>query len=768
MLKDGTTKVNYQSFTQLNDEEDVVINVVPQSSERVSLWRHYLNDLDFFFKKIYKYHQYGGYNAIVVRYITQLVQFAFVVCLTFVMINVVNYDVIQQIEVRNRTLLDIFKPREEIYLHNWQYPILFIIIVSFIWRTIKLARKGLIYFAIKQFYAEALRIKDCNLFTWQEIQTRLMEAERVCLLQGKSLSELDVHNRLLRRKNYLIALVNKQLLPIYYRIPFVGEVIYFPKGLLYCFQLLLFKAPGFKLFETRWKLKDEFKQFSKREECAQRFRRNCLLLSVMMGIFGIFFSFWQLLNTLYTYADEVKSNPERVFAFRTWSNYSKYYCRHFNELDHSLEDRMNKAYKPANKYMNSFISMPLESVAKLVRYMLRAMLACISILTFVADHLLQLEHTITLISVLVFLSFACESFIRGDIPLRYNQTELYRHVLEHVHYFPSKHLPSTLQARSEFSLLFKYRIIIIVEELLSPIVSPYILYRHMSNKSYDIVDFFRNCTIEIPSIGDVCSFAMMNIEKNGNPSLRREFEGRHHSGPPFTGGGAGGVAGDSNNGRANQATSSSGGSDKPSGSEQCSFINRGDSYNLKVVEDIENFGDLKSKPAIPTENGKLELSLINFKCSNPSWKPYDSQESFIKNWNDKLKCSRDLLASTQQMPPPNSTFVNVETTNNALNASILPRTPYSSLINSDYSSQIHPTESSQQTMAISSLLHNRLSELVTAPKSISKAKPDKTEKEPLLYSQSLPMTTYSSNMQVEKEDADKEDDEGRKRRSGSD
>lgn len=762
MLKDGSTKVNYQSFTQINDDDDVVINVVPQSGDSVSLWRHYINDLDFFFKKIYKYHQYGGFNAIVVRYITQLIQFAFVVCLTFVMINVVNYDVIHDIEVRNRTLLDIFKPRDQIYLHSWQYPILFIIIVSFIWRTIKLARKGLIYFAIKQFYAEALRIKDCNLFTWQEIQTRLIEAERVCLLQGKSLTELDVHNRLLRRKNYLIALVNKQLLPIYYRIPFVGEVIYFPKGLLYCFQLLLFKAPGFKLFETRWKLKDEYKQFSKREECAARFRRNCLLLSVIMGIFGIFFSFWQLLNTLYTYADEVKSNPERVFAFRTWSNYSKYYCRHFNELDHSLEDRMNKAYKPANKYMNSFISMPLESVAKLVRYMLRAMLACISVLTLVADHLLQLEHTITLISVLVFLSFACESFIRGDIPLRYNQTELYQHVLEHVHYFPSKHLPSTLQARSEFSLLFKYRIIIIVEELLSPIVSPYILYRHMSNKSFDIVDFFRNCTIEIPSIGDVCSFAMMNIEKNGNPSLRREFEGRHQSGPPFTGGDH-----NTNTNRNNQATSSNGDKPSPSGVEQRSFINRGDSYNLKVVEDIENFGDLKSKPAIPTENGKLELSLINFKCSNPSWKPYDSQESFIKNWNDKLmKCSKELAASSsQQMPPPTSTYVNVETTNNALNASILPRTPYSSFINSDYSSQIHPTESSQQTMAISSLLHNRLSELVSSRSGRSTS--DKTENQPLLCSQSLPMTTYSSNMQVEKEEKD-EDENSRKRRSGSD
>ena len=755
MLKDGSPKVNYQSFTQINDDDDVVINVVPQSGESVSLWRHYINDLDFFFKKIYKFHQYGGFNAIVVRYITQLIQFAFVVCLTFVVTNVVNYNVIYETNVRDRTLIDLFKRRDEIYFYRWQYPILILIILSFIWRTIKLARKGQIYYGIKQFYAEALRIKDCNLFTWSEIQSRLIEAERICLFQGKNLTELDVHNRLLRRTNYLIALVNKQLLPIYYRMPFIGEMIYFPKGLLYCFQLLLFKAPGFKLFETRWKLKDEYKQFSKREECAQRLKRNCVLLSIMMGIFGIFFSFWQLLNTLYTYADEVKSNPERVFAFRTWSNYSKYYCRHFNELDHSLEDRMNKAYKPANKYMNSFISIPLESVAKLIRFMLRALLACISILTLVADHLLQLEHTITLISVLVFLSFACESFIRADIPLRYNQNELYKHVLEHIHYFPSKHLPTTLQARSEFGLLFKYRIVIILEELLSPIVSPYILYRHMSSKSYDIVDFFRNCTIEIPSIGDVCSFAMMNIEKNGNPSLRREFEDRHHSGPPFTG--------------THHNTTNSTGSDNQPGSsgsinklqtadphqqQQQRIVNRSGSYNLQVVEDIENFGDLKNKPAIPTENGKLELSLINFKSSNPSWKPFDSQQSFIRSWNDKLKESKDLIAPSS-VPPSN--YVDVDTINNAFNASILPRTPYASFI-SDFSSQVHPAAESSEhhNMAISSLLNNRLTELASSDRAqAGKKKDEKTEKQPLIYS-SMPMTTYSSNLQFDK-DEDKND-----------
>lgn len=37
------------------------------------------------------------------------------------------------------------------------------------------------------------------------------------------------------------------------------------------------------------------------------------------------------------------------------------YMRHFNELDHELQARLNRAYRPAVKYMESFSS-PLGAV----------------------------------------------------------------------------------------------------------------------------------------------------------------------------------------------------------------------------------------------------------------------------------------------------------------------------------------------------------------------------------------------------------------------
>lgn len=41
---------------------------------------------------------------------------------------------------------------------------------------------------------------------------------------------------------------------------------------------------------------------------------------------------------------------------RCWSEYGLLYMRHFNELDHELQARLNRAYRPAVRYMESFSS----------------------------------------------------------------------------------------------------------------------------------------------------------------------------------------------------------------------------------------------------------------------------------------------------------------------------------------------------------------------------------------------------------------------------
>lgn len=59
----------------------------------------------------------------------------------------------------------------------------------------------------------------------------------------------------------------------------------------------------------------------------------------------------------------------------------------------------------------------------------------------------------------------------------------------------------------------------ILEELLSPIVTPLILIFCLRPRALEIIDFFRNFTVEVVGVGDTCSFAQMDVRQHGHPQV---------------------------------------------------------------------------------------------------------------------------------------------------------------------------------------------------------------------------------------------------------
>ncbi len=64
----------------------------------------------------------------------------------------------------------------------------------------------------------------------------------------------------------------------------------------------------------------------------------------------------------------------------------------------------------------------------------------------------------------------------------------------------------------------------LLEELLSPIVTPFMILR-MRSRALDIVDFLHHFTVEVPGVGDVCSFAEMDVRRHGSPTVMRVYTG---------------------------------------------------------------------------------------------------------------------------------------------------------------------------------------------------------------------------------------------------
>ena len=100
---------------------------------------------------------------------------------------------------------------------------------------------------------------------------------------------------------------------------------------------------------------------------------------------------WQILYCFFNYAEVIKREPGSL-GVRKWSQYGRLYLRHLNELDHELRGRLNRAYKPANQYMEIFVSPMSVVIARFVAFLAGSVLAVFVGLSVWDEDVLNVEH----------------------------------------------------------------------------------------------------------------------------------------------------------------------------------------------------------------------------------------------------------------------------------------------------------------------------------------------------------------------------------------
>ncbi|CAF0903757.1 unnamed protein product [Adineta steineri] len=507
-------------FIQFDTQED------RNNNEKQSKWSHQ-KDLDEFFVRVYEYHQRHGFFCIVLSEIFGLVQFVFIVSFTVLIVQCVDYPLLFRSTPSARNITHKIHFNEVIQspkqcLHNMHLLTNLCIILSIIYWLYRLTRSLynlLSYFNIRAFYAQALDIKpnDLSNMTWHEVQQRLLIAQRThhLCIHKSDLTELDIHNRLLRFKNYEVALVNKGILPPRIHLPIFGNIISFTTGFKFNLRLLLFWGP-YAPFDQRWHLRQEYKIYSQREKLSQQLSNFILLYGLANLLLSPFIFIWQVLNLFYGYTELVRREPG-VLGNRCWSNYGRLYLRHFNELDHSLNQRLNRGYKPAISYMNSFVNYSIVELAKFISFTTGAILAVLILLTVYDEDVLTVEHMLTTITCLGVIVGVCRSLIPDEHAV-FDPEQMLQLVLAQVHYQPDswKDHAHTDYVQAEFGQMFQLKYVYFLEELLSAFVTPLILCFQLRRKSLQIIDFLRNFTVDVQGVGDVCSFAQLDVAKHGD------------------------------------------------------------------------------------------------------------------------------------------------------------------------------------------------------------------------------------------------------------
>ena len=389
---------------------------------------------------------------------------------------------------------------------------------------------------MQDFYQYLLEIQDTDIQTisWQEVVKRLMTlrdsnpstAAKITeqhrrFIGSQSKQRMDAHdiaNRLMRRENYLIALFNKDVLDLTLPIPFLGNRQFFSKTLEWNLDLCIMDY----VFNEQGQVRSIFLKDTHRKILSEGLRRRFLFAGFMNVMCAPFIIVYFVLLYFFRYFNEYQRNPSQLGS-RQYTPLAEWKFREFNELWHLFERRINMSYPFASRYIDQF---PKEKTVQLSRFVafIAGALASVLALASVIDPELFLGFEITSDrTVLFYLGVfgTIWAIARGAVPeenMVFDPEYALNNVTDYTHYLPSqwKGRMHSDEVRKEFAQLYQMKVVIFLEELISIIFTPFILWFSLPTCSDRIVDFFREFTLHVDGLGYVCSFAVFDFKKGGN------------------------------------------------------------------------------------------------------------------------------------------------------------------------------------------------------------------------------------------------------------
>ena len=395
---------------------------------------------------------------------------------------------------------------------------------------------------LHDFYHYLLEIPDSEIQTisWQEVVKRLMllrdsnpstagavSEHHRRFLGSQSKQRMDAHdiaNRLMRRDNYLIALINKDILDLTLPVPFFKNRQLFSKTLEWNLSLCILDF----VFNEQGQVRPYFLKDTHRRALSDGLRRRFMFAGVMNVLCAPFIFVYFVMLYFFRYFNEYQKNPSQIGS-RQYTPFAEWKFREFNELWHLFQRRVNMSYPFASRYLDQFPKDKTVQISRFVAFITGA-LASVLALASVIDPEMFLGFEITPErTVLFYLGVfgTVWAVARGGVPeenLVFDPEFALSNVTEYTHYLPS-HWRDRLhsdEVRSEFALLYQMKIVIFLEEMLSIIFTPFILWFSLPKCSDRLVDFFREFTIHVDGLGYVCSFAVFDFKKGAENPIKAD------------------------------------------------------------------------------------------------------------------------------------------------------------------------------------------------------------------------------------------------------
>ncbi|KAL1709709.1 putative transmembrane protein [Schizophyllum commune] len=498
-------------------------------------------NLDGFLQDVYNYYEGKGIYCIALSRGLNLLTVGFVIAFSTFLIGCVDYS---RIKPEKSTRLSDVVVRQCVSKFSGFTLLFFMLFTAFyVWQIVMFVLGVRRLVDMYHFYTHLLKIPDSDIQTipWSEVVRRIgaiREENPLTAISSKNsrntndttTAKLDAHdvaNRILRQENYLIALFNKELLDLRVPLPsllkrFVpeeqGKGKMLTKALEWNLRFCLMEY----LFDRHGRVRKVFLKSRNRAPLIEGLRRRFIFMGILNAVFAPFIVSFILMYSFFRYFEEYHKDPSTIGG-RQYTLYAQWKFREFNELPHFFKRRLHESYPVATSYIGQFPNEKMKLIMRFVAFVAGSFTAVL-VLASIADPDLVVHFEITPHGTVLFWISVFGGILataRGMIPDDhdvFDPEQLMMEVITHTHYMPDewKGELHSKKTHAQFGELFQMKILIFVQEILSVLLTPFVLWYSLPPCAPAIIDFFREFSVHVEGRGYVCSFAEFNFERHGN------------------------------------------------------------------------------------------------------------------------------------------------------------------------------------------------------------------------------------------------------------
>lgn len=293
-------------------EPRAVASTMTGTARQKAEWRWAnVDNLDSFMQDVYDYYRGNGFWCILLDRFLHLIEIGFIAMFLTFLTQCVNYSKIPNSKIMDQILV----PQcTKTMSGTWNFA-LWVTTFYWIWKAIQIPLDMRRLSIIRNFFVNLLGIPEHDMQTvsWQDVVARIMElrdsnpktADRAKpgarkWLGNQSKERLDAHdiaNRLMRRENFVIALINKDILDLSIPLPFLNGRQFLSRLLEWT---LNFSIMDF-VFDERGQVNQEFLKADRRGQLSQKLRARFFFAGAMTLMIAPFMAGYLFVMHFLTY-----------------------------------------------------------------------------------------------------------------------------------------------------------------------------------------------------------------------------------------------------------------------------------------------------------------------------------------------------------------------------------------------------------------------------------------------------------------------------------